>query len=60
LGLDIAAHDPVGGFQITLGGMQEIGRRIARLGLPTVIVQEGGYHLDVLGSYAVAFLAAFK
>lgn len=60
LGLDIAAGDPVGGFQITLAGMQEIGKRIASLGLPTIIVQEGGYHLDGLGSYAVAFLANFK
>lgn len=59
LGLDIAIHDPLGGFLITLDGMQEIGQRIASLGLPTVIVQEGGYHLDVLGSYAVAFLTNF-
>ncbi|HWQ84763.1 MAG TPA: histone deacetylase family protein [Anaerolineales bacterium] len=59
LGLDIAAQDPVGGFRITLPGMAEIGRRIKRLGLPTVLVQEGGYHLDVLGSYAVAFLSNF-
>jgi acetoin utilization deacetylase AcuC-like enzyme len=60
LGLDIAARDPVGGFEITLDGMHEIGRRSARLGLPTIIVQEGGYHLDVLGGYAVAFLRNFK
>lgn len=60
LGLDIAAGDPVGGFQITLDGMHEIGRRIAGVGLPTIIVQEGGYHLDVLGNYAVAFLDHFK
>lgn len=59
LGLDIAAQDPVGGFQISLAGMQEIGRRIASLEFPTIIVQEGGYYLDVLGKYAVAFLGNF-
>lgn len=60
LGLDIAAGDPVGGFQISLAGMQEIGQRIAGLGFPTIIVQEGGYDLDKMGSYAVAFLGNFK
>jgi len=60
LGLDIAAGDPVGGFNISVEGMAEIGRRIQALELPTLIVQEGGYHLDVLGSYALAFLSNFK
>jgi len=58
-GLDIAAGDPVGNFRVTTSGLREIGRRIARLGLPTVVVQEGGYLLDTLGQNAVAFLQAF-
>ena len=60
-GFDIAAGDPVaiGGFGITTAGVGEIGRRIAALGLPTVIVQEGGYGLDRLGDDAVAFLRPF-
>lgn len=60
LGLDIAAGDPVGGFYISMEAMAEIGRRIRSLELPTLIVQEGGYHLDVMGSYALAFLENFK
>ena len=58
-GFDTVAGDPVGGFRVTTEGLREIGRRIAGLGLPTVIVQEGGYLLDRLGQNAVAFLRAF-
>jgi len=55
-GLDIGAGDPSGGFAVTPGGLREIGRRIAALGLPTVLMQEGGYKLDTLGENAVALL----
>jgi acetoin utilization deacetylase AcuC-like enzyme len=58
-GFDTVADDPVGGFRLTTEGLHEIGRRIAGLNLPTVIVQEGGYLLDRLGENAVAFLQAF-
>ena len=58
-GFDIAEGDPVGGFSVTIEGIGEIGLRIGSLGLPTVIVQEGGYALDQLGAHAVAFLGAF-
>ncbi len=58
-GFDTVVGDPVGGFRLTTEGLHEIGRRIAGLNLPTVIVQEGGYLLDKLGENAVAFLQAF-
>ncbi len=58
-GFDTAAGDPVGGFDLSRAGFSEIGRRIASLGLPTVIVQEGGYRLETLGENVVAFLQAF-
>lgn len=58
-GFDIVVNDPVGGFRVTTEGLHEIGRRVAGLNLPTVIVQEGGYLLDMLGENAVAFLRAF-
>jgi len=58
-GFDIVAGDPVGGFRVTTAGLREIGQRIAKLDLPTIIVQEGGYLLDTLGENAVAFLQAF-
>ncbi len=32
---------------------------LAALDLPTVLVQEGGYHLDTIGDLAAACLAPF-
>jgi len=58
-GFDIAAGDPVGSFNVTTSGLHKIGVQIAELGLPTVIVQEGGYVLETLGGSAVSFLRAF-
>ncbi len=40
--------------------MPEPGRMIGELGLPTVFVQEGGYHLDSLGRLVLATLLAFE
>jgi acetoin utilization deacetylase AcuC-like enzyme len=59
VGFDTAAGDPVGGFALTTAGLAAIGARIAGLGLPTVLVQEGGYLLDRLAENALAFLRAF-
>ena len=60
-GFDIAVGDPVGGFGVTVEGMRAVGQHIAALsrGVPTVLVQEGGYLLEKLGENAVAFLQAF-
>jgi acetoin utilization deacetylase AcuC-like enzyme len=58
VGFDGLEGDPEGGFRLTRGGLQEIGRRIAALALPTVVVQEGGYQPLTLGQSAVAFLSA--
>ncbi|HOT91877.1 MAG TPA: hypothetical protein PLJ78_07525 [Anaerolineae bacterium] len=59
LGLDAAEGDLIGKFHITPQGFHTIGRRIAALGFPAVIVQEGGYRIETLGNNAVAFLTAF-
>jgi len=62
LGFDTEVNDPVdpiGGFSITSDGFRRIGERVAGLGLPTVVVQEGGYLLSMLGQNAVAFLRPF-
>jgi acetoin utilization deacetylase AcuC-like enzyme len=58
-GLDIGAGDPEGGFCITSAGFERIGRQIASLHLPTVIVQEGGYRLEKLAEWAAALLSPF-
>ena len=48
-GLDIAVDDPFQGFAIQTAEFHEIGRHIAGLGLPMLVVQEGGYPSPNLG-----------
>jgi acetoin utilization deacetylase AcuC-like enzyme len=59
-GMDIYADDPLGTIKVTTNGIGEIGKRIVSLGLPTVIVMEGGYANEALGRNIVSFLGAFK
>jgi acetoin utilization deacetylase AcuC-like enzyme len=60
LGLDMAATDPLGALALSATGFQALGRLLAALEMPTVLVQEGGYTLELLGSYAVDVLDAFR
>ena len=60
LGLDASEHDPLAGLAVTTEGFRRIGTAIARLGLPTVLVQEGGYLSDILGTNLTAVLAGFQ
>ena len=45
--------------EVTTQGYADTGARLAALGLPTVLVQEGGYHLPTLGDLVVATLRPF-
>ena len=60
LGLDASEHDPLAGLAVTTAGFRRIGAAIARLGLPTVFVQEGGYLSDILGANLTAALGGFE
>jgi acetoin utilization deacetylase AcuC-like enzyme len=57
--MDIYADDPLGTIKVTTDGIAEIGKRIALLDLPTVIVMEGGYANEALGRNILAFLGGF-
>lgn len=59
-GMDIYAEDPLGAIKVSTAGIGEIGRRIAALGLPSVIVMEGGYANEALGRNITAFLSNFS
>ena len=59
LGLDAFEGDPFGGLSVSTPGFARIGETIARLGLPAVIVQEGGYLCDELGDNLTSFLSGF-
>jgi len=61
-GFDLVQGDPsatTGGFRVTVDGLEQVSRRLVGLGLPTVIVQEGGYQIDRLGEMALRFLRPF-
>lgn len=61
LGLDASEHDGHMPFlKVTTSGFRQIGERIGRLGLATILVQEGGYVSHVLGDNLDAALAGFE
>jgi acetoin utilization deacetylase AcuC-like enzyme len=50
LGVDAAAGDSESPLQVSATGYREAGRILGGLGVPTVVVQEGGYDLAAIGS----------
>jgi len=58
LGFDIYELDPQSKVAVTREGFARLGECIRALGLPCVIVQEGGYHLETLDSNARAFFGS--
>ena len=60
LGVDAAGSDPESPLEVSTEGYLAAGRRLAELGLPTVIVQEGGYDLETIGGLVAAFLTGFE
>lgn len=56
LGADICVGDPEGGFELLPQFMHTLGHRLRETGLPLLIVQEGGYAVDVLGPAVLQFL----
>ena len=60
LGLDAHEGDPFQGFAVTTPGFRRIGAALAALGLPLVLVQEGGYLSEALGENLTAVLEGVK
>jgi acetoin utilization deacetylase AcuC-like enzyme len=44
---------------VSTEGFGKLGRQVGALKLPTLIVQEGGYHIDTLEVNAQAFFGGF-
>ncbi len=59
LGVDTALEDP-DSFRLTAADYPRIGAALAGLERPTLIVQEGGYCLDVIGRNVAAVLGACR
>lgn len=59
LGFDTSAHDPIGRLGLSPAAYPEIGRRLAALERPTVLVQEGGYAVEHLAAMLGDLLGGF-
>ena len=57
LGVDAAGDDPESPLQVSADGFRAAGRVLGGLDLPSVLVQEGGYHLETMGGLVAAYLA---
>jgi acetoin utilization deacetylase AcuC-like enzyme len=60
LGFDAHARDPIGVLKLESGDFAGIASRVRALGLPTLVVQEGGYAIDAIGDCLTAFLGALR
>jgi len=59
-GADTFEADPISYFRIKQDDYREIASRIASIGLPVLIVMEGGYAIDALGTNVRALLSGFE
>lgn len=59
LGLDTFVTDPIADLAVTTEGFARSGALLAQLGLPTVVLQEGGYDVAALGRNVHAWLTGF-
>jgi acetoin utilization deacetylase AcuC-like enzyme/GNAT superfamily N-acetyltransferase len=55
LGLDTAKGDPTGTWSLKSGDFEKNGRMIGDLGVPVLVIQEGGYRHRTLGANARSF-----
>src|SRR4051795_12696443 len=60
LGVDAAGGDSESPLEVTPAGFRAAGRALGAVGLPTVVVQEGGYDLDTIGALVHEFLTGME
>jgi acetoin utilization deacetylase AcuC-like enzyme len=59
LGLDAYKGDPFAGLGVSTKGFSRLGHAVAGMGLPTTVIQEGGYLCPELGENLAAVLGEF-
>ena len=57
LGVDTYWNDPISDFALTTDGYRRCGAIVRELGLPTVVLQEGGYDIEAIGRNVHAWLS---
>jgi acetoin utilization deacetylase AcuC-like enzyme len=60
LGVDAFKDDPISFFRLESTDFTDAGRRIGKMGLPTVFCFEGGYAIEAVGVNAVNVLEGFE
>lgn len=60
LGVDTFRGDPISSFRLESDDFRTYGARLARLGLPTLFVMEGGYAVAEIGLNTVNVLQGFE
>jgi acetoin utilization deacetylase AcuC-like enzyme len=60
LGVDAYKDDPISFFKLDSPDFLDMGRRIGRMGLPTVFCMEGGYAIEQVGVNTVNVLEGFE
>jgi acetoin utilization deacetylase AcuC-like enzyme len=60
LGVDAATGDPHSPLCVSATGLERAGNLLGQLGLPTVVVQEGGYDHDTIGALVLAALTGLE
>jgi acetoin utilization deacetylase AcuC-like enzyme len=59
-GWDAHRDDPLSKLAVTTDAYAQLGELYSKLGLPTLVVQEGGYSLQAIGEASHAFMRAFR
>ncbi len=60
LGVDTYGGDPISHFRLDRPEFSRLGERLARLGWPTLFLQEGGYATEAIGHNVVAVLQGYQ
>jgi len=59
LGFDIYREDPQAKVAVSSDGFERLGRTVRAFGVPTLVIQEGGYHIDTLDLNLKRFFTGF-
>ena len=59
LGVDTYWNDPISDLALTTDGYRRCGEVVKQLGIPTLILQEGGYDIEAIGRNVHAWLSPF-
>lgn len=60
LGFDVYKDDPQAKVAVTQEGIRRMGEEVRKMGLPTLVIQEGGYYLEALTDNVVAFFEGLQ